>query len=208
MRAAPPDQLGVVLFGKAKRAILSRLFGSPEKRFYVRELARVVELTPSTLSRDLSALAQAGVILRAREGNQVYYQANSSSPVFHELRGLVTKTFGIADVLREMLSSFADKIEIAAIYGSVARGEHSSQSDVDLLIVGEVRSAEFADNLVKAEQDLGRAISPTIYPLSEFRTGSKKNPFLKAIFEKPMIFLIGDKHELKRISEGQASKSR
>lgn len=208
MRAMPADRLGVALFGKAKRAILSRLYGSPEKRFYVRELARAVGLAPSTLTRDLQALAQAGVILRSQEGRQVYYQADRTSPVFHELRGLITKTFGIADVLREMLEPIADRIEVASIYGSVARGEHSSSSDVDLLIVGDVRSGEFADALMKAQESLGRSISPTIYPTDEFSAGAKRNPFIKAILEKPMIFLVGDKNELKRIREGQASKSR
>ena len=209
MRTNPPaDALGNVLFGKAKRAILSRLLGSPEKRFYVRELARGAGLTPSTLSRDLSALADAGLITRVEEGRQVYYQANQASPVYHELRGLITKTFGFADVLRNMLAPVAPRIALAAIYGSVAKGAHTAQSDVDLLIVGELRSAEIADELIKAEHALGRSISPTIYSPEEFASSAKSNPFLKAIIEKPMVFLIGERHELKRLREGSTAKSR
>ena len=208
MRTKLHDDIGLVLFGKAKRAILSRLLGEPDRRFYVRELARAAGLTPSTLTRDLSALSRAGVIIRAQEGRHVYYQADSSSPVFSELRGLVTKTFGIADVLRKTLKPVGDRVQVAAIYGSVAKGEHGSGSDVDLLIVGDVTSSEIADELLSAEESIGRSISPTTYPATEFRAQAKVSPFLKAILQQPMIFLIGDKNELKRIRESQASHAR
>jgi len=208
MRTKSHEDIGLVLFGKAKRAILSRLLGNPDRRFYVRELARAAGLTPSTLTRDLSGLARAGVIKRSEEGRQVYYQANSSSPVFSELRGLVAKTFGIADVLRKTLEPVANRVQVAAIYGSVAKGEHGPGSDVDLLIVGDVTSSEIADDLLSAEESIGRSIGPTIYPPPEFRVQAKVSPFLKAILQQPMIFLIGDKSELKRIRESQASHPR
>lgn len=207
MRANLPDQLGNVLFGKAKRAIFSQLFGRPDTRFYVRELARAANVTPSTLSRDLTALASAGVIVRVQEGRQVYYQANPASPVYQELRGLITKTFGIADVLRQMLAPVAERVCVAAVYGSVAKGTHVAKSDVDLLIVGDIRSAQIADELIKAEEALARSISPTIYPRGEFAKAARDSPFLKAIMERPLLFLIGDKHELKRVREGSPANS-
>jgi uncharacterized protein len=206
MRTSPTDRLGLALFGKGKRAILSQLMGNPDRRFFVRELARAAGLTASTLTRDLSALADAGVIERSQEGRQVYFRANRNSPVFEELRGLVTKTFGIADVLRAMLAPVAGRIQLAAVYGSVARGEQSARSDVDLLIIGDVRSGDFADGLLEAEQRLGRPISPSIYSPSEFRVRSGKPPFLESILSKPLVFLIGDEHELKRLRQGKTSK--
>lgn len=118
----------------------------------------------------------------------------------------MTKTFGIADVLRAMLAPVAGRIQLAAVYGSVARGEQSATSDVDVLIIGGVRSAEFADGLLEAEQRLGRPISPSIYSLAEFRVRSGKTPFLEAILSKPLVFLIGDEHELKRLRQGKTSK--
>lgn len=206
MRTAPVDRLGLALFGKGKRAILSQLMGNPERRFFVRELARAAGLTPSTLTRDLAALESAGIIERSKEGRQVYFRANRSSPVFEELRGLVTKTFGIADVLRTMLAPVLARIRLALIYGSIAKGEQGAKSDVDLLIVGDVRSGEFADELLEAEQRLGRSISPTIYSSSEFRGRSGATPFLDAVLSKPLIFLVGDESELKRLRQGKASK--
>jgi len=207
MRTTLPDRLGLVLFGKGKRAILSRLMGHPDRKFFVRELARASHLSPSSLTRDLSSLTETGVILRTEEGRQVYYQANPDSPVYPELRGLVAKTFGIADVLRNMLEPFASRIRIAAIYGSVAKGTHISRSDVDLLLVGHVSTADIAESLIEAERVLGRSISPTIYPPSEFER-SRSKPFVKAILEKPMVLLMGDENECKRIRQGSAAKSR
>lgn len=208
MRTYSGDRLALVLFGKAKRGILARLFGSPDKRFFVRELARALKMTPSTLTRDLAALTDAGVIVRTEDGRQVYYQANRASPVFEDLKGLVTKTFGIADIVRNMLSPVEDKLTLAAIYGSVARGEHLAGSDVDLLLVGEVQAGDFAEELTEAERALGRAINPTIFPVQEFRKGLKTNHFLQSVAKRPMVFLIGDKHELERIGKGQASNAR
>jgi DNA-binding transcriptional ArsR family regulator len=208
MRTISSDRLGLVLFGKGKRAILSQLLGHPDRKFFVRELARASHLSPSSLTRDLSSLTETGVILRTEDGRQVYYQANTGSPVYPELRGLVAKTFGIADVLRNMLNPFAPRIRIAAIYGSVAPGTHVSRSDVDLLIVGDVSTADLAKNLIEAERTLGRSISPTIYPASEFAAAAKNKPFVKAILSKPMVLVMGDENELKRFRQGSAAKPR
>src|SRR5213083_1725309 len=97
MRTNAAGGLATVLFGKSMRAILARLYGRPDRRFYVRELARAAATPPSSLQRDLAALAAAGVIERHEDGRQVYYQANAGCPIFGELKGIVTKTFGVAD---------------------------------------------------------------------------------------------------------------
>ena len=122
MRTRMPAGLATVLFGKSMRAILAQLYGRPDRRFYVREIARTAGTPPSSLQRDLAALAAAGIIERHEDGRQVYYQANASSPIFTELKGIVTKTFGVADFVREMLRPYEKGIRAAFIYGSVAKG--------------------------------------------------------------------------------------
>lgn len=208
MRTPSEDALGNVLFGKAKRAILSQLFGSPDKRFFVRELARGVGLTPSTLTRDLSALTKVGLIRRTEEGRQVYYQANENSPIFAELRGIVSKTFGVADVLRSMLVPVAKRIRFATIYGSIAKGEHDSASDVDLLVVGELKSSDFARRLLDAERQLGRSINPTTYSFDQFESLASHEGFVRNILDQPMIFLTGNQVELERLRKNPAKKPR
>src|SRR3990172_4867843 len=108
-----------------------------DEEFYLRELARSSGTTASSLQRDLAALARAGIVLRTARAHQVYFRANRACPVFDELRGLVVKTFGVADLLREALRPLADRIDAAFVYGSVARGEKRSGSDIELLKVGE-----------------------------------------------------------------------
>jgi uncharacterized protein len=198
------DRIGTALFGKAKRVILANLFGSPERRFFVRELARLAALTPSTLTRDLKALVDAGIIERSAEGRQVYYRANDRSPVFDELRGLITKTFGIAETVRAMLSGVEAKIRFAAIYGSIAKGSHGADSDVDVLVVGDVSSSEFADELLQAQRILGRPVNPTVYSSSEFPRAAKDSSFLDAVLGGPMLFVIGGPNELRRARQGKA----
>jgi predicted nucleotidyltransferase/DNA-binding HxlR family transcriptional regulator len=209
MRTAQPDRLATVLFGKGKRAILAQLLGSPDRRFFVREIARGASVTASTLSRDLAALTEAGILERAQDGRQVYYQANPRCPVFEELKGLVTKTFGFADVLRETLFPFADRISLAFIYGSVARGEQTARSDIDLMIVGDVGIAGFSERLLEAEKRLAREIVPTVFPKKEFREKVRaENHFLLSVLSSPVILLIGDNDDLQRLAGRKPSKSR
>lgn len=100
-RSPDADRLATVLFGRGKRAILSQLFGHPDRRYYVRQIARAAGAAPSLVQRDLAALTDAGILERTRDGRQVYYQANPHCPIFAELKGIATKTFGVGELLRQ-----------------------------------------------------------------------------------------------------------
>ena len=209
MRTNPPDRLAAVLFGKGMLAILAQLFGHPDRRFFMRELARGARATPSVLQRDLSALTGAGILLRSKEGRQVYYQANSRCPIFGELKGLVAKTFGIADILREMLAPHRASIDLAFIYGSVAKAEHTSRSDVDVLIVGRLQLGTIAQALLDAEAKLGRPINLTLYTRREFaQKVVAGDHFLGKVLERPIDFLIGERDDLERLSKRKPAKAR
>ena len=196
------------LFGKGQRVILGQLFSRPERRFYVRELARAADTTPSVIQRDLAALAGAGILTRETEGRQVYYRANPRCPIFEELKGIAVKTFGVADVLRAMLEPHRAAIQLAFIYGSVASGAPTGASDVDLMIVGGIDTAAIARGLLEAERRLGRPVNPTVYSEAEFRkTLAARQPFLTAVLARPMLFVIGDANELERL-QGKPAKAR
>jgi len=196
------DQLGTTLFGKTRRAILSLLFSHVNESLYLRQLTRSAGVGMGAVQRELKALVNAGIISRNVRGHQVYYQANSQSPVFKELKSLVMKTAGVGDVLRTALSPLADRIDVAFIYGSIARGEERKSSDIDVLIVGNVSFAEVTAALSSAQETIGREINPNAYPLTEFlskvRTG---NHFLTTVLGGEKLFLIGDKDELERMVE-------
>lgn len=191
------------------QAILAVLYGRPDAEFYLRELARSSGTTASSLQRDLAALARAGIVVRTLRGHQVYFRANRACPVFDELRGLVVKTFGVAEILREALRPLADRIDAAFVYGSVARGEERAGSDIDLLVVGEAGFGEVIEALAPAQRRLAREINPTTFPREEFALKVRAgNHFLATVLEERKLFLIGGEDELESLArQGRAANA-
>ena len=194
--------LAATLFGKTRRAILSLLYGHADESFYLRQIARTTGVGLGPIQRELKQLTDAGIIQRSVQGRQVYYQANSKSPVFTELKSLITKTAGVGDTLRNILTPLIDRLNIALIYGSIASGKEKRDSDIDLLIIGKVTFAEVVAELQLAQEQLGREINPTVYPVDEFTAKLAENHhFLRDVLGGPRMFLIGDENELKRMVE-------
>ena len=183
-----------VLFGNSQRAILRQLFGRPDRRFYVREIARGAGIPPSSLQRDLRALHMAGVIERHENGHQVYYQANPNCPIFPELKGIVTKTLGVADAVRDLLRPHKKHIRAAFIFGSVAKGTEAPGSDIDIFIIGDLPPSRLAIDLGKIDAQLGRAASLASYSVDEFvALSARQDHFVNRVLQGPVIWLIGDK---------------
>ncbi len=154
------------------------------------------------VQRELIELTEVGILRRTVSGRQVYYEANRDSPIFHELHGLVVKTAGVADVLRDALFSLGDRVAVAFIYGSVARGDERRDSDVDVLIVGEASFAESVAALSVAEERLAREINPTVYPASEFGEKARtRQHFIERVLAGPKTFLVGSDRELARLAQ-------
>jgi DNA-binding transcriptional ArsR family regulator len=130
------------LFGVQRLRALGWLLLHPDDAIHVREFARLTGTSASSLHRELVRLADAGLLLRNQCGNQVLYRANRDCPVFTELSGLFRKTGGLADILRQALGHLSEQIELALIFGSVARGEESSHSDIDILVIGHASFTE------------------------------------------------------------------
>jgi predicted nucleotidyltransferase len=191
-----PDTSGA-LFGKARQAVLRLLFSHPDESFYVREIVRASAAGQGAVQRELDSLRRAGVVQRTVRGNQVFYQANPDSPIFRELKSLILKTTGGAEVLRRALSPLAGRIRVAFMYGSMARGEQRRGSDVDLFVVGDVSFADLVEALAPAQRKLAREINPVVYPISEFREKlSQKHHFITSVLRNPKLFLMGDEREL------------
>jgi predicted nucleotidyltransferase len=186
-----------LLFGAYRRDVLARLLLHPEESLHVRELARALGKPPGTLLRELNALAAAGVLVRRPVGNQVHFQANPASPIYEDLRGILKKTVGVADVLREALAPLAPKIRAAFIYGSVARGDERPGSDLDLMIVGEPAFAEVVEALEPVQAALRREVNPNLFPALEFKKKlAAGDPFLARVMADRRIFVMGAEDEL------------
>jgi len=165
----------------------------------MRELAKHLELSPSSLQRELASLVRGGILLQRHEGKHVYFKAAAESPIFPELQGLILKTVGLADIIRDALKPLADQIHWAFIYGSVARSEEHPASDVDLMIIGNVGLAEVSGPLRKAERRLNRAVNPTTYTKDEFITkANSDNHFVTTVMGSKRLFILGDPREFVR----------
>ena len=169
----------------------------PNRSWYLADLARQLGLRPSSLQRELAGLVKAGILKRRRDGNRVYFQPDTVCPFMPELQGLILKTAGLVDVLRETLAPLAERILWAFVYGSVARGDERSDSDVDLIVIGEVGLADLAPLLNRARRSLAREVNPTVYSPAEFtkklETGYR---FHREVLDKPKLFVLGSEREL------------
>ncbi|MGH7676020.1 MAG: nucleotidyltransferase domain-containing protein [Gemmatimonadales bacterium] len=200
---ANPDRVSRLLFGSTRREVLALLLGRPDERFYLREILRAAGGGSGAVQRELKQLVEAGLVDREARGHQVYFSANREAAIFPELQAIVEKTAGAVDVLRASLSSLLrqGRIQVALVYGSVASGRKTARSDVDLLIVGDVPLAEIIPALRAAEARLGREVTPSVYPVKEFRDKLKRGaPFLKRIMAGPKLFVAGDDRELGRLA--------
>ena len=185
--------LSEALFSKTQRRVLGLLFGNPDRSYYTNEVVRFAGAGIGAVQRELATLSAAGLLTITRIGNQKHYQANRESPIFEELRGIVLKTFGAVDVLRLALAPLANRIRVAFIYGSVAKGTDTARSDIDVMVISDsLAYPDVVTALTEAEKELGRAVNPSIYKGDEFRRKiAGDNAFLKRVLEQPKVLLIG-----------------
>ncbi|AFI84986.1 nucleotidyltransferase domain-containing protein [Methylophaga nitratireducenticrescens] len=186
------------LFTKTQQRVLGLLYGKPDKRFYTNEIVRMAAMGRGTVTRELEKLTSSGILISTKEGNQQYYQANSDNPIFDELVAIATKTFGVADVVRQALKPVNDKILCAFIYGSVAKGEAKAKSDIDLLVISDkLAYADLMECLVDAEKTLSRPINPSVYELEQFKQKwQEDNAFISKVMDQPKIWLKGSENDI------------
>lgn len=185
------------LLGETRTAILAALLLRPEQSRHVRDLVRSTGLSPGSLHRELTALVAHGILQREQIGRQVFYRVVPTCPILPELTGLLRKTAGVVDVLREGLAPLADRIVGAFVYGSMATGKVHANSDVDIMIVGAARFADVVLALEPAQVAIRREINPTVLSRAEFvERRQQKDSFVASIWKEPKLWLVGDAHEL------------
>ncbi|MCM8883966.1 MAG: transcriptional regulator [Candidatus Thiodiazotropha sp.] len=196
-------KLSELLFTEYRRKVLGLLLLHPDKTYHVREIARLTGTVAGTLHKELSKLADAEILLKRSSGNQVLYQANRDGLVYQELASITRKTFGVADVLREALQTVVDQLDFAFVYGSVAKEEDRSSSDIDLMVVtDQLAYADLMNNLLDAESQLGRTINPSVYDINQIEQRLKqKHAFLTRVMEQPKIWIKGTEDDVKTLGE-------
>jgi predicted nucleotidyltransferase len=193
VRKARVSAIASALFTPVQQRVLGILFGQPERRFQSAQLIRLAGSGTGAVHRQLQRLVEAGLVAVTRDGNQKYYKAQKDSSVYAELHGLIVKTVGIVEPLRAALAPIADRIHLAFVFGSVAKGNEHGASDLDLLVVTDTLAyADIYSALENAERTLGRTINPTVFTRAEWkRKRSRKDSFAARIATHRRLFVIG-----------------
>jgi uncharacterized protein len=202
------NSLASVLFGRTRSAVLALLYGHADQSYYTRQIARETGASVGAVQRELGNLSKAGLIVRNAVGNQVFYQANRDAPVFLEMRALVNKTVGVFNALRSALQALSKRIVVAFVYGSMARGDETVTSDIDLMVVGDAALDDVLSRLSGVEKAIGRPVNPTVYSVAEFSSKvANGNHFLHAVLKGEKVFLLGDEDELRKVGRVRLAKA-
>ena len=193
MMARSSSSLADALFTATQQKVLRLLFGQPDRSFFVTQVMELAKSGRGAVQRELQRLESAGLVSVQMHGNQKHYQANSDSPLFDEICGIVRKTVGLEEPLRAAVESLPGAVHLALIYGSVAKRTDTSASDIDILIVADkLTLEEVYAALSPAEDLLDRKVNPTLYTSEEFdRRRARGNAFLNRVLSGPVITLSG-----------------
>ncbi len=195
------SKLGKALFTATQPNVLSLLYGHPDRSFYTKEILHLTGMGVATIKRELDRMLEAGILSFTKIGNQHHYQANPECPIYEELLSIVSKTFGISEVIREVLLPVDSSLDMAFVYGSIAKNNETATSDVDLLVVSEsLAYADLMAVLINAEKSLGRPVNPSIYTIEQIRRKLKNNnAFISRIMEQPKIWIKGTEDDIREI---------
>jgi uncharacterized protein len=189
------DRLAELLSSRARSEIFRLLFNGSQGELHGREIQRRSGLNESTIRQELTKLIRMDLTWRRKESNRVYYRAKTENPLYPEIRNLVLKTSGLADVLRSALRD--QRIRLAFVFGSVAAGREKAGSDIDLMVIGNLGLRDLSRLLIGVIDKVGREINPHVFNEKEFRRRIKaRDHFLSTIIREPKIFITGSENEL------------
>ncbi len=185
-----------LISSKVRIEILRILSLNPDSKYNINELSRMTEFSPRGVEKELKNLLSGGILKKEVAGNQHRYQLDALCPIYLEIKNMIIKTIGIADVIKKALRPAASDIEHAFIYGSFATGEYRNDSDVDLFLVTGISGLKLAELLGDLQNELGRSINISQFTSDEYRQRlAQKDHFLSRVIEGPRIEIIKQKNE-------------
>lgn len=192
--------LSTLVTSKSRRTLLTLFLTHPGQKFYHAQLVRDLKMPSGNIQHELKKLEEIGFLTSSREAQVRYFQVNKAFPLYDELKSIVYKTVALADPLREALEKIGD-IQIAFIYGSVAKDTENMGSDIDLMVIGHPSMDELSEAVTKAEKGLSREINFTVFEPKDWKKNLKeKKGFATTVFKDKKIFLMGTEDELRKIS--------
>ena len=199
-KSSPLDSL----ISKTNQELLALLILQTDRWWYMSDLAQRLGRRPSSLQAPLASLVKSGILRRRKDGNRVYFQADPDCPFLPELQGILAKTIGLVDVLREYLEPLANSIRIAFVHGSVAKSKEKTTSDIDLIVIGSIGLKKLSPALEAAEERLARPVNASIYTEAEFfRKLAAENHFLRSVLDTEKLFIVGTEDDLEKAARHQ-----
>ncbi len=193
-----------VLLPEYRRRVLGLLLLRPADALHGREVARRTGLPAGTITRELTKLAEVGLLKREKRGNQQVYSADTTCPIYTEMASILRKTSGLADVLIQALVPAAPELRLALVFGSIAQARETAGSDVDVLLIGDLGFAQAVTLLHPTQALLGREVNPKVFTAAEFTAKAATEPFIRDILAKPKIFLVGNDLDLAELARTDA----
>lgn len=192
------NRLAEILSSRARAEIFRLFFRRTDVELHIREIQRRSGLNDSTIRQELQKLVRLDLIQGRRDGNRVYYRANRENSLYADIRNVVLKTIGLADALKDALRD--DRIRIAFVFGSTAKGEEKAGSDVDLMVIGDLGLRHLSKMLSGVSEKIGREINPHVFAKDEFQKRiESKEHFISNVLKSPKIFVIGSDNDLKAL---------
>ena len=181
---------------RIRRDLLALFFTNPSRRYYLRQIQRMLGYSAGSIRRELLRFQRDGLLETQREGNLLYYALDSHHPLFPELKSIVSKTIGVEKAIRKALSTLPG-MSAAFIYGSFASGHEKPGSDIDLMIIGDPKSVAVHERIGRLERTFGREINVTIYSEREYRWKRKSHRgFIMDLLKRPRIMVAGEEDAL------------
>lgn len=190
--------LGQILSSNVRAEIFRLLFGLDGQELHLREIERRSGFAIGTVRQEAAKLVRLGLLRRRKDGNRVYFAAETENPLFRDISNLVLKTVGLGDVIRRAFEGV--DIDFAFVFGSVALGTQKPDSDIDLFVIGEIRLRALSKLLKMPCETLGREINAHTMTAEEFMKRKRQNEhFVSSVNASPKLMIIGEENDLARL---------
>mgnify|MGYP001594463135 FL=1 len=182
------------LFTSKNRIKILSFFLFENQESYIREISRELNVPVSAVKKEIDNLSSIGILNKDKRKISL----NNKCNYLEDLKNIFIKTDSIIYPIKEALKS--NKIKYAFLFGSFARGDYQEESDVDLMIIGDIKLSEVINFINPVDDNIKRNINPVVWT-TETLINEKNSGFIKDIFKKGIIMIKGDKNELRKIIE-------
>lgn len=194
------SQLPIILSSRIRADIFRLLFGVSKNDLHMRDIERQSGFAIGTIQSELKKLTDLDLVIKRRDGNRLYFRANTDHPLYPDIRNIVLKTSGLYDVLKSHLCN-EPAIQVAFVYGSIAAGKEKAASDLDLMVIGQIGLRKLSQLLSGAAENIGREINPHVLTPAELLARRReKDHFINQVMRAQKIFIVGSEHDLKNVA--------